>query len=190
MFDPNLMLETKRLLMKVPSAGDFDGFCQMMADTETAHFVGGQMNRAQCWRAWCTMIGAWYMRGYAMFSVYLKDGGEWIGRIGPWNPESWPAPEVGWGLHPAHGGKGYALEASAASLDYVFDVLGWDDVIHIIDPENLPSIALAKRLGSSNRGRTQMPAPFDEAIVDAWGQTRSEWQENRKSHLGLITPAT
>ena len=32
----------------------------------------------------------------------------------------------------------------------------------------------------SNRGRTQVPAPFDHLTVDAWGQTRDQWSEHRK----------
>lgn len=180
MFDPNLVLETGRLLLKPPVAADFDAFCDMMADEPTARFVGGQMNRAQSWRAWCTMIGAWHMRGYGMFSVYLKESGDWIGRIGPWVPEGWPGQEVGWALLQCHAGKGYAYEAAGAALDYVFDILGWEDVIHIIDPENQPSIALARRLGSTNQGATRMPEPFHEAVVDAWGQSREQWQARRK----------
>ena len=40
MFDPKLTLETDRLLLKPPVAADFDAFCQMMADEESARFVG------------------------------------------------------------------------------------------------------------------------------------------------------
>ncbi len=179
MFDPKLTLETDRLLLRPPVAADFDAFCEMMADEESARFVGEQMNRAQAWRSWCSLIGAWHMSGFGMFSVYLKDSGDWIGRVGPWDPEDWPAPEVGWGLHPKYTGQGYAYEASVATMDYVFDDLGWEDVIHIIDPDNLPSIALAKKLGATNRGPTRMPEPYHEAIVDAWGQTRKQWKAAR-----------
>lgn len=175
----NIRIVTERLILRPPNAADFDSFCAMMADEQTARYVGGQMNRAEAWRAWCTLVGAWQVRGFSMFSVLLKEDETWIGRIGPWQPEGWPGTEVGWGVTADYAGKGYALEASVASLDYAFDVLGWDDVMHCIDPENLPSIALAKRLGSTNRGPTQMPEPFHEYPVDNWGQSRAQWQENR-----------
>jgi RimJ/RimL family protein N-acetyltransferase len=176
----SLQIETDRLILRVPNGDDFDRFAAMMADEETARYVGGRMNRAQAWRAWCALVGAWYVRGFSMFSVLLKDSGTWIGRIGPWMPEGWPGTEVGWGIAPEYAGKGYALEASVASIDFAFDTLGWADVMHCIDPENLPSIALAKRLGSTNRGPTQMPEPFQDYPVDNWGQSREQWQENRK----------
>ncbi|RZJ95937.1 MAG: N-acetyltransferase, partial [Brevundimonas sp.] len=84
--------------------------------------------------------------------------------------------EVGWGLHPDAQGKGYALEAAIATIDYAFDVLGWQDVIHTIDPDNVPSQRLAERLGARNMGPTRLPPPFEEAPVEAWGQSRAEWK--------------
>ncbi len=32
--------------------------------------------------------------------------------------------------------KLFGLEAAVASVDFAIDTLGWDDIIHIIDPEN------------------------------------------------------
>jgi RimJ/RimL family protein N-acetyltransferase len=177
------ILETARLILRPPHADDLDGWADFHADAETMKFLGGTQSRAEAWRSLCGMVGAWHVRGFAMFSLILKDTGQWIGRIGPWYPEGWPGTEVGWGVLRAYEGKGYGVEAAVASLDYAFDVLGWDDVMHIIAPANLPSIALAQRLGSTNRGRTQMPEPFHEHVVDNWGQTRAEWQQNRKKFV-------
>jgi RimJ/RimL family protein N-acetyltransferase len=167
---------TKRLILRPTSAEDFEGWAKFCADEESMRFLGGVQTRAESWRGLCMMAGAWTIRGYAMFSLIRRDTGAWIGRVGPWYPDGWPGQEVGWGVLREHAGQGYALEAATASLDYAFDVLGWDKVIHIIDPENTPSIALAERLGSANQGPTQMPAPFDSFRVDAYGQTKSEWK--------------
>ena len=84
--------------------------------------------------------------------------------------------EVGWGLHPDAQGKGYGVEAATATIDYAFDVLGWTDVIHTIDPDNTPSQRLAERIGSRNLGPARLPPPFDQLIVEAWGQSREEWR--------------
>ena len=123
------------------------------------------------------MCGAWTMTGIAMFSVIEKSSGQWVGRLGPWYPEGWPEPEVGWGIAREHWGKGYASEGAAAAMDYAFDVLGWSDVIHCIDEKNLASQGVAKRLGSSYLRRVRMPVPFEHMPVDAWGQTREQWRE-------------
>ncbi len=142
-------------------------------------FLGGVQSRAAAWRSLCGMAGAWTIRGFSMFAVTLRDSGRWIGRIGPHQPEGWPGTEIGWGLARAHAGKGYALEAAVATMNYAVDVLRWDDVIHTIDPDNAGSIALAQRLGSTNRGPVSLPAPLEGFRVDAWGQTAAQWRARR-----------
>lgn len=119
-----------------------------------------------------TYVGAWVVRGFSNFSIIEKDTGHWIGHAGPWQPEGWPGPEVGWSLARSAWGKGYATEAAGACIDWVFNYLGWEEVIHIIDPENHPSIAVAKRLGSRRIGPTMLPAPFEASTVEAYGQSR------------------
>ncbi len=138
------------------------------------------MPRAIAWRGFAMVTGSWALKGFSMFSVIEKASGNWIGRLGPWQPEGWPAAEVGWGLARECWGKGYATEGAAAAMDWAFDTLGWDDVIHCIDPANIGSIGVARRLGSINRGPTRMPPPFEGAPVDAWGQTRTEWRGRRR----------
>ncbi len=176
----SLQIETERLILRPPNADDFDAWARFQSDAATMTYIGGVKSRAESWRDLCAMVGAWHVRGYAMFSLILKGSGAWIGRIGPWYPDGWPAREVGWAVAPEYAGKGYALEAAVASMDYAVDTLGWDDICHTIDPDNLASIKLARRLGSTNRGPTQLPEPYIVARVDDWGQSREQWQENRK----------
>ena len=174
------VLFTERLVLRVPEAADLDGFAEMGADEGSMRYIGGVCERAETWRKMCGLRGAWDIRGFSMFSLIERATGKWVGRLGPWEPEGWPGKEVGWGLHPEFAGRGYAFEGSVAAMDYVFDVLGWERVIHTIDPDNARSIMLAKRLGSSNLGPTRLPAPFDALRVDAWGQSADEWRANRK----------
>ncbi|MBP7952405.1 MAG: GNAT family N-acetyltransferase [Sphingorhabdus sp.] len=171
-------LMTQRLILRPPIAADIERWAAFHADAETMRFMGGTQTRFEAWRGLCTMTGAWSIRGFAMFSMIRRDTGEWIGRTGPWMPDGWPGNEVGWGVAREYAGQGYAQEAAAASLAYVFDVLRWDNVIHCIDPENIRSQKLAQRLGSANQGPTTMPEPYHEHRVDAWGQTRENWKAN------------
>jgi RimJ/RimL family protein N-acetyltransferase len=122
------------------------------------------------------IAGAWVVRGFSNFSIIEKETGKWIGRAGPWQPEGWPGPEVGWAFDRSAWGQGYATEAAARCIDWVFDMLGWDQVVHIIDPENAPSIAVALRLGSERRGPTRLPAPAESATVDLYGQLHAAWR--------------
>lgn len=77
-------------------------------------------------------------------------------------------------------GKGYACEGAAAAIDWAFDSLGWDRVIHCIDKQNAPSIRLAERLGSRlQRQSVPLPVPFQIHEVDIYGQSRAEWRGRR-----------
>jgi RimJ/RimL family protein N-acetyltransferase len=174
------VLETERLTLRPILMEDFPRWAEMMADPEAAKFLGGPQPAEAAWRGFMTMAGAWSLTGVAMFSLVERDSGLWLGRIGPWQPLGWPGTEVGWGLHPDAQGKGYGVEAATATLDYAFDVLGWTEVIHCIDPDNIPSQRLAERLGSYNQGPTQLPPPFADVSVDRWGQTRDEWRARRR----------
>jgi RimJ/RimL family protein N-acetyltransferase len=126
-----------------------------------------------------TMTGSWTLKGFSMFSVIERDSGKWIGRLGPWQPEGWPGTEVGWGILPAYWGKGYAAEGAAAAIDWAFEMLGWSDVIHSIDPDNEGSIRLAERLGSAYRGPGTLPPPLDQWPIGIWGQSREQWLSRR-----------
>ena len=168
-------LVTERLILRPPERRDFDAYAEMASDAETMRFLGGPVVRSAAWRTFVGFAGAWVMQRFGMFSVLEKSTGAWIGRIGPLQPEGWPGPEVGWGIHRRYWGKGYATEAAAASLDYVFDELGWDRVIHCIEANNEPSIRVARRLGSEKVGEANLPPPFEQVHVDLYGQTRDEW---------------
>ena len=172
-------LETSHLLLRIPQAGDFERYAEMLADDSSRH-IGGPLSRHDAWRRFLQMPGAWVVQGFAMFSVVEKVSGRWMGQAGPWFPDGWLGTEVGYSFHMDARGKGYATEACVAAMDYAFDTLGWDEVIHSISPENAASQAVAQRLGSRNRGPGKLPPPLDAHAIDVWGQTRSEWQENRK----------
>jgi len=125
----------------------FETFAATMAG-ERARFVGGPMSREVSWRQFATEIGHWGMRGYGNFAVTETASGDFIGLIGPWSPEGWPEPEIGWLLLDGYTGKGYAAEAGARARDWAYETLGWTTTISLIDERNSGSIGVAKRLGA------------------------------------------
>lgn len=179
MIAPGPTLETARLILRPTAQADLDGWAELMGDEEASRFIGGLQGRAQSWRGLASMAGSWAIKGFGMFSMIEKDTGDWVGRAGPWVPEEWPGTEVGWGLRRAHWGKGYALEAAEAAIDWAFDTLGWTDVIHCIDPGNVNSQKVALKLGSTNLREGRLPAPFHELPIDIWGQSREAWMARR-----------
>jgi RimJ/RimL family protein N-acetyltransferase len=94
-------------------------------------------------------LGEWILHGYGMWAVEERASGRLIGRVGFLNPHGWPACELGWLLAREAWGHGFALEAAEAARAYGRAKLGIGELISLIRPDNVRSIALAQRLGAS-----------------------------------------
>lgn len=170
------ILETERLILRhVDPEADFEVWAECFADAEIMKYIGGKpMSRALAWRNMATVIGHLHIRGFSFLSVIEKSTGAWVGRVGPWNPESWPEPEIGWMIHRDHWRKGYAKEAGAACIEYAFHTLGWKRVIHTIQDGNIASVKTAEALGSKKLySLNGIPAITDE-LCWAYGQDKPE----------------
>ncbi len=168
------MIETERLILRpVDPDRDFDGWAKAMADANTMKYLGSEpLDAAKAWRQMAMVMGHWQIRGFGFFSVEEKSTGEWVGRVGPWNPMGWPKPEVGWLTSPDHLRRGFAAEAAKASIQYAFNELGWEEVVHVILDGNVASIAVAERVGSRYIETLQgLPGVID-TLVHVYGQRR------------------
>ena len=172
-----IQLETERLWLRPPRREDFENMAAFLADEVATEHLGGAMAPAAAWRSLAALVGSWELQGFSMFSVIEKDSGQWVGRVGPWQPYQWPGPEVGWSIRRASWGQGYAPEAARAAIDWAFQALGWDQVIHTIGPANHNSKAVAAKLGSAFQRMGELPAPHEGKVVEIWGQSRQQWQQ-------------
>jgi RimJ/RimL family protein N-acetyltransferase len=146
-------LHTPRLLMRSFVDEDLDAFAAMMQDADVLEFFdSGPLDRAAAWRQLALFRGNEALRGYSQLALIDMVTGRFVGRAGPWWPEGWPGLEVGWALAREAWGRGYATEAGAACRDHAFRVLGADDLISLIHPENVRSVAAVRRIGHSYRG--------------------------------------
>jgi RimJ/RimL family protein N-acetyltransferase len=91
--------------------------------------------------------------------------------------------EIGWTMHPAFTGRGYATEAATAVLDLAFSSLGLHRVFARLDVRNHASIALCLRLGM----REEAHFVQDMRFKDEWSDTgfyailEEEWRRRRPS---------
>ena len=104
-----MRIETERLILRpIDPERDFEGWAKSMASEDTVRYLDGRvLDRAMAWRHMAAIIGHWQIRGYGFFSVEEKSTGDWVGRVGPWYPEGWPEPEVGWTISPDYWGNGF-----------------------------------------------------------------------------------
>jgi RimJ/RimL family protein N-acetyltransferase len=170
-------------MLRPPLQADLTGFAKMQAEEESMRYLGGVTSVHGAWRMMAAIAGSWSLLGFGMFSLIARSDNRWIGRVGPWRPGGneggWPGNEVGWGLLESERGKGYAYEAAVASIDWAFSALGWDEVVHVIEPDNRASVALAERLGSRFLRTATLPPPIS-VETDVYGQTREAWQTRKR----------
>jgi RimJ/RimL family protein N-acetyltransferase len=148
----SFILETERLVLRhIDPTTDFEPWAACFGDPGVMAGLGGGpgLNRAQAWRNMASCMGHQTIRGYGFYSVIEKSSGHWVGRVGHWNPEGWPEPEVGWTIYKPYWRKGFATEAARVCLDYAFNELGWPRAVHTIAKDNVASIRTAERLGSA-----------------------------------------
>ena len=169
------VIETERLKLRPWCDGDIAPNTAMLADPASARFITSDgkpiTDEFVGWRNAAIMAGHWALHGFGMFVVEEKQSGRFVGRVGPWLPRGWPGFEVGWGIASEFRGKGYAVEAARAAIDWSFASFELDRIIHCIDCENTASQGVARRLGAEQQRQIDL---FGHA-ADVWVTTRDRW---------------
>lgn len=145
------VIETERLSMGPVRDADVEAFIKFCA-TGRSRFIGGPSGRADAWRSVAVHAGQWVLRGFGTWWLTDRDTGQPAGRVGLWQPDGLPEPELTWVLYVGYEGKGLAAEAAIAARDWAYDTLGRTTLTSLIDAENTRSIRLAERLGARPDG--------------------------------------
>jgi len=171
-------LETERLILRPMLPDDVEPLITFMQDPRVAAFLtdtGKPRDRATEWRAAASILGHWQIRGFGFFTVLDRQTGDWLGRVGPWQPEGWPGLEVGWSIAADHWGKGYAVEAALATMRWTFERFAdLPRLISVIEPTNANSQAVAKKVGEV---KTEEVFHWQVYSLDIWAVERQTWFE-------------
>ena len=145
-------ITTARLRLRPVTPADADALLDYRSLPEVARYVPFEPHDAQMVAE--RIAGRWSETTLddenrsLLLGIALADSDRVIGDLtlmmGP--PEHRSA-ELGWVLHPAQSGHGYATEAVHALMGLVFDDLGLHRVTARIDARNEASLRLADRLG-------------------------------------------
>ena len=141
---------TPRLVLRAFAPADVEPYVTMMADAEvTRHLGDGRpLPRGEAWRQLAMFAGHWTLRGFGVWAVEERATGAFVGRIGCFEPDGWPAFEIAYTLARAAWGRGLAREGAAAALAHARAALGRTEIASIIRPGNARSIAVATALGA------------------------------------------
>ncbi len=145
------IIATPRLELRRLHAGDLDALHEMYSDPLTMRYVGAGMpaTREQSAEALLSAITQYEQYGFGLMATIHAESQRMIGRCGYklWQIEGKDCLEIGWMTHRDYLGEGYATEAGIGLREHAFHVLGWDEVISVIQPGNLASIRVAQKVG-------------------------------------------
>jgi RimJ/RimL family protein N-acetyltransferase len=155
------MIETARLTLRLPTLDDFEAIHAMRSDPEVVRFVGGKtLSREEAWHRLQRSAGHWSLLGYGLFAVVERESGLMLGEVGLMRGKRGlgetfdPYPEAAWILSRATHGKGYATEAAQAAHDWFARTHAATRTVCIINPENVGSLQVARKLGYRSFGTT------------------------------------
>ena len=143
------MIETERLLLRLPRLEDAPAARELITDPVAMEFIGGVHPNAASdpefvVRRW---LERWDDNDCGPFSLVRREDGRWLGRTGVlvWDVRTWThttfasagehaQPELGWALAREHWGQGYATEAVSAVREWAYAERNIERLISVIAP--------------------------------------------------------
>lgn len=149
MKNPDVILETERLLLRKLEQSDYADLCKILQDEAVMYAYEGAFcdEEVQVWLD--NQLRRYQEEGVGLYAVILKKTGELIGQCGLTMQEipTQRVLEVGYLFQKAFWHQGFATEAARACKEYAFSVLGAEEVFSIIRDTNTASQNVAKRNG-------------------------------------------
>ena len=146
-----IILETKRLLLRHQVIEDLDDLWALYCDPEITKYIpDAPRSREEAQEEL-----EWHMNGHpkhpelGLWATIHKETGKFIGRCGllPWEIDGQHEVEVAYTLSRAYQGQGLGTEAAQAILQYGFEKLNLSRLICLVEPENIASQRVAKKIG-------------------------------------------
>lgn len=148
------MLKTKRLLLRQWTEEDFPPLAKMCADKDVMAFFPKLLTREQSFDMGNRAMSLIQEHGWGAWVVELPGQQKFIGFVGlhisDGNLPCSPCVEILWRLEKQHWGKGYAVEAALAALNYAFCELQLKELVSFTALGNVRSQTVMKNIGMHN----------------------------------------
>jgi len=175
-----LPLHTARLRIRPFTPEDASAIFAIHGDPVATRYMQGPLSQEASRDNLAALIDRVTRTGYGPFAAVLAETGEVIGWAGIQQLPGYLRLEILWAFQPAMWRRGYATEASIGLLDVCFRQLALRELVATVDPGNLASIAVLRKLGFEREG------PFAHGLVavsgDLYRLTREQFE--RSAHPG------
>jgi [ribosomal protein S5]-alanine N-acetyltransferase len=139
---------TARLVLRAPRADDLAAFHAIMSDRRAmAHWSTLPHPDLATTERWMQPMLAQAQTGHERV---IECDGQVIGKAGGYR-----LPDVGFILRPDHWGRGYATEAMAAILPFIWATSATDHLLADVDPLNPGSLRVLAKLGFHETHRAE-----------------------------------
>lgn len=142
-------IETERLRMRQLKTSDLDALHGIMGDSDTMLYYLRPYTRNEVQEFIKRMQLSYAENGFGLWALEQHDNKKFIGQCGITlqNIDNDMVPELGYHLNKEYWGKGFAIEAARACLEYGFSVLQLPEIYIHTYIKNAPSIRIAEGLG-------------------------------------------
>jgi RimJ/RimL family protein N-acetyltransferase len=142
------VVETSRLIGRLPALQNLDEFVALMSHSRVAETLGGALTREQYETMLRKDIAHWEAHDFGAWHAFERSTDQLVGRIGSHITlvEGVIEVELAWTVHADHWGQGYASELAAPARDLVFS-RGVSSVVAFTLPSNAASIRVMEKLG-------------------------------------------
>jgi RimJ/RimL family protein N-acetyltransferase len=147
-----LPITSERLLFRPYNDDDFEFLMSLLSDPEVVRFIGnGKTRDKNGGKEFLNWIYSTYEFGEDLGLMVLvnKEDDTLIGHAGlvPQTMDGVEEIEIGYWISRKHWGKGYATESAKALLEYGNKQLDKQRFIALIQPDNLSSQKVARKMG-------------------------------------------
>lgn len=147
--DPNILLETERLLLRYQLTEDIPFLSELWADPVVTRYVGGPRERDWLWSVFAETAKTPQAERYDLWPAVDKETGRLVGHCGLLDKEidGRAEIEVNYFFASTEWGKGYGAEICQALIQFAFGQPGVTRIVALINPENTPSERVAVQSG-------------------------------------------
>ncbi|MEM7144728.1 MAG: GNAT family N-acetyltransferase [Verrucomicrobiota bacterium] len=145
--------ETERLRHRALVSGDAEAFYRLNSDPEVMRYTAeAPLESVEAAREAIVTHPDFETVGYGRWACVLKGEESLCGFCGLKYLEDLDAVDLGFRFFPSYWGRGLATEACEASLRFGFEVLGLEEIIALVLPENGASIRVLEKVGMKFEG--------------------------------------